>query len=227
MTNNQTELIPPSIAEKLDAHARLITTFIHGEHKGEEEMVGYAFLVGRQLLQAKADLPHGNSGDANAGLKHFVEARFPDYTYRTASNRMVFAEIVMAHLQIDAPKSPLLLGRKKLSVKSRSSIVSAVRSVMDGKGMMEFMRSGRLLLDPAKPKVTPRKATSKQEAAKAKIEQARRVFTSLRSSLDTAKKTIAHLPLDDCQQSLDSTVTLGNALRERIKHLKGGTAASQ
>lgn len=221
MSNKTTELelIPKSTAEKLDHHVKLVKTFIAGERKSEEELVGYAFLAGRALLQAKADLPHGNS-DPNAGFKKWVEAHFPDYSYRTAANRMQFAELVTATLQVDAPKSPLLLGIKKLNVKSRASILTAVREVMDGKGMMEFMRAGRLLADPEKQKHTAPKPTTKQEKNKAKAEQAKRIWKTITGDLGTGLKVINRLDADELKKALDCTIDAGNKIREQLKKLK-------
>jgi hypothetical protein len=217
------ELIPKSTAEKLDGHIRQIRTYIAGQRKGAAEQFGYAFLAGRVLLQAKDDLPHGNS-DPNAGFQKWVAAQFPEITYRTAANWMVFAESVMAQVQIDAPKSPLLLGVKKLNVKTRNSILNLVPSVLDGKGMMAFMRSCRLLRDPEKQKHTPTKPATKQEANKAKSEQAKRVWKSIRSDCETGLKVLKWLDADVLQQNIDAFVDAANQCRDQLKKLKGAAA---
>lgn len=222
------ELIPKSTTEKLDGHIRQIRTYIAGQRKGAAEQFGYAFLAGRVLLQAKNDLPHGNSegqsSSDNAGFQKWVAANFPDISYRTAANWMVFAESITAQVQIETPKSPLLLGVKKLNVKTRNSILNLVPAVLDGKGMMTFMRSCRLLRDPQKQKHTPAKPASKQEANKAKAEQAKRIFKSIRGDFDTAAKVVKWLDADSISQTLDAVVDFGNRLRDQLKKLKGAAA---
>lgn len=226
MSNKPTEveLIPKSTAEKLDGHIKKIRTYIAGQRKGAAEQFGYAFLAGRVLLQAKTDLLHGNadagSDTHNAGFQKWVAASFPEITHRTATNWMVFAESIMARVQLDAPKSPLLLGVAKLNVKTRSSILDIVPKVMDGKGMMSFMRACRLLVDPEAPKHTPPKPTSKQEANKAKAEQAKRMWKSIRSDLETGVKVLNRLETEDLKQLLDDLVEAGNKIREQLKKLK-------
>jgi hypothetical protein len=222
MSNKPTELelIPKSTAEKLDTHVKKIKTFIQGQRKGAAEQFGYAFLAGRQLLQAKSDLPNGNSKDANAGFQKWVEASFPAITHRTATNWMVFAESIMARVELDAPKSPLLLGVGKLNVKTRNSILDIVPKVMDGKGMMTFMRATRLLLDPEKPEAIPPKPLTAQEKNKAKAEQAKRVWKAIRTDLGTGLKVIKRLEATDLKQMLDDLVDAGNKIREQLKKLK-------
>lgn len=223
------DLIPKSQAEKLDVHIKQIRTFIAGQQKGAAECFGYAYLAGRALLQAKNDLPHGNSengqcGSHNAGFKKWVEVTFPEITHRTATNWMLFAELLVARVQVDAPKSPLLLGVRKLNMKTRGSILNLIREVLDGKGMMDFMRSCRLLRDPEKQKHTPAKPSSKQEANKAKAEQAKRVWKSICGDFDTGLKVIRWLDANDLKQTLDALVDAGNQLREQLKKIKGITA---
>jgi len=214
------ELIPKSTAEKLDGHIKKIRTYIAGQRKGAAEQFGYAFLAGRVLLQAKNDIPNGNSGQPGTGFQKWVETNFPDITHRTATRWMVFAEAITAVISVDAPKSPLLLGVGKLNVQARNSILNLVPKVMDGKGMMEFMRSSRLLLDPEKPEHTPQKPVTKQEANKFKAERARRVSKSIRGDLDTGKKILKWLGVEDLKQQIDAAVDYANACREQLKKLK-------
>lgn len=216
----QPDLIPKSTAEKLDAHAKLIKTFIAGQRKGAGELFGYAFLAGCQLLQAKTDVPNGNSAAPNAGFKNWVETTFPDVGMRTAERWMVFAEDVRAAVGDASPKAPLLLGAGKLNVKRRNLILDLVSRVMDGKSMTQFMRDCRLLRDPEKAKPVARPARTRQEANKARAEQARRVCKGVCGDYNTAAKVLRWTPAEDLKQLLDRTVDFGNAIREQLKKLK-------
>src|SRR6185437_14300637 len=139
------EVISKAVAEKLEAHAQVIHTLIAAQRRGAAEQFGYAFLAGRALLQAKAIVPNGNSRVPNAGFKNWVAANLPEITMRTAENWMLFAESVLSRAQVDACNAPLLLGSLEISGTAHDSILKLVPEIMDGKGMIRFMRDSRLL----------------------------------------------------------------------------------
>jgi hypothetical protein len=212
------EIIPKAIAEKLEAHAGIIRNLIAAQRRGAAEQFGYAFLAGRALLQAKAIVPNGNAGLSNAGFKHWVEANFPEITLRTAENWMLFAESILARAQTDAATSPLLLGSVELSGQSHDSILQLVPEVMDGKGMMRFMRETRLLRPPERPRYVPRKPTSAREASKEKSAQARRHWESIIADLDTGGNIIGRIEQTaDLQRYLDTLIETGNKIRALLK----------
>ena len=218
------EIIPKAIAEKLEAHANILHTLIAAQRRGAAEQFGYAFLAGRALLQAKAIVPNGNSPRPNAGFKHWVEANLPEITMRTAENWMLFAESILARSQLDAPTSPLLLGSVELTEASHDSILQIVPEVMDGKGMMRFMRETRLLRPPERPRNHPRKTVSAREAAREKSAQARRLWEGIVVNLDTGVKILPRLEsADDLRRYLGALVDAGNAIRNLLTTRKEPT----
>jgi hypothetical protein len=212
------EIIPKAIAEKLEAHAGIIRNLIAAQRRGAAEQFGYAFLAGRALLQAKEIVPNGNLRAPNAGFKHWVEANFPEITMRTAENWMLFAESILARAQVDTATSPLLLGSVELSGQSHDSILQLVPEVMDGKGMMRFMRDTRLLRPPERPRYVPRKAISAREATREKSAQARRHWEAIMADLDTGGNIVARIEnVADLQRYLDLLIDTGNKIRAVLK----------
>jgi hypothetical protein len=212
------ELIPKAVAEKLDTHASLIHQLIAAQRRGAAEQFGYAFLAGRALLQAKTIIPNGNNRFPNAGFKHWVEANLSEITMRTAENWMLFAEAILARAQLDAATSPLLLGALELTDASHDSILQLVPEVMDGRGMMRFMRETRLLRPVERPRYTPPKTVSAREATKEKSAQARRLWENLLTHLDTGTKILPRLEsADDLRRYLSALVDAGNTIRTVLK----------
>ena len=212
------EIIPRAIAEKLENHAHVIHTLIAAQRRGAAEQFGYAFLAGRALLQAKSIVPNGNAPRPNAGFKHWVEANLPEITMRTAENWMLFAESILARAQLDAATSPLLLGTVELTGASHDSILQLVPEVMDGKGMMRFMRETRLLRPPERPRYFPRKIISAREATKEKSAQARRLWEGILVHLDTGGKILGRIEsADDLRRYLEALVDAGNTIRTILK----------
>ena len=210
------EIIPKAVAEKLEAHAQVIHTLIAAQRRGAAEQFGYAFLAGRALLQAKTIVPNGNSRAPNAGFKNWVAANLPEITMRTAENWMCFAESILARAEVDAANSPLLLGAVELNGASHDSILQIVPEVMDGKGMMRFMRHARLLRAPKRPPSHPRKI-SVGEAAAEKSARARRIWESIIVDLDTGGKILPSIEdPDDLKRYLDALTAAGNKIRTTL-----------
>jgi hypothetical protein len=218
---NTIEVIPKILADRLEAHARTIREFIVAQRRGAAEQFGYAFLAGRALLQAKDVVPNGNHKRPNAGFKIWVEATFPEISLRTAENWMVFANEVMTRAQVNAPDSPLLLGPGELNGQTHESVLELVPEVMDGKGMMKFMRECRLLRPVERPKHRPRKAVSAHQAAKEKAAQARRVWDRIVSDLETGAKVLHRIErAEDLKRYIDALLDAGNRIREVLKRRK-------
>jgi hypothetical protein len=215
------ELIPKAIAEKLDAHAQVIHTLIAAQRRGAAEQFGYAFLAGRALLQAKSIVPNGNARAANAGFKNWVEAHLPELTMRTAENWMRFAESILARAQTDAATSPLLLGTVELTDASHDSILQIVPEVMDGKGMMRFMRETRLLRLPERSRYVPPKPVTAREASKEKSAQARRIWENNLVHLDTGKEILTRIEnAEDLRRYLGVLIDAGNTIRAILQQRK-------
>ena len=173
------EVIPKAVAEKLEAHANVIHTLIAAQRRGAAEQFGYAFLAGRALLQAKAIVPNGNSRAPNAGFKNWVAANLPEITMRTAENWMLFADSIISRAQVDASSSPLLLGAWRSTARRMIRFSRLVPEIMDGKGMMRFMRDSRLLRRPQTVAQAIRvQIVFAREIAKEKSAHARRVWES-------------------------------------------------
>ena len=217
------EIIPRAIAEKLEAHAAVIHNLIAAQRRGAAEQFGYAFLAGRALLQAKAIVPNGNNRIPNAGFKNWVEGNFAEITMRTAENWMLFAESILARAQVDAASSPLLLGSGELNGQSHDSILQLVPEVMDGKGMMRFMRETRLLRPPERPRYVPRAPVSARETSKEKSAQARRHWESILTDLDTGGNILARIESTaDLERYLDMLIDTGNKIRALLKKRSEG-----
>lgn len=215
------EIIPKAVAEKLEAHAQVIHTLIAAQRRGAAEQFGYAFLAGRALLQAKAIVPNGNVPVPNAGFKHWVEANLPEITMRTAENWMLFAESILARAQVDAITSPILLGSVELSGASHDSILQLVPNVMDGKGMMRFMRDTRLLRVPKRKRHCSPKTVSAHEVSKEKSAQARRAWENILVKLDASVKVLPRIEnTEDLKRYLDVLIGVGNQIRAALQQRK-------
>ncbi|HEX4262769.1 MAG TPA: hypothetical protein VH597_00405 [Verrucomicrobiae bacterium] len=216
--NRKLEVIPRIVAEKLEAHAQVIHTLIAAQRRGAAEQFGYAFLAGRALLQAKNIVPNGNANVPNAGFKRWVEASFPEITMRTAENWMFFAESIITRAQADAVNSPLLLGSVELTGQSHDSILQLVPEVMDGKGMMHFMRDCRLLRPPGpRPSLQPKPVPAHDEV-KEKSAQARRTWEGTMTKLELSEKFLPHIEAtEDLKRYLNAIVESGNKIRSFLK----------
>lgn len=214
------EVVPRAIAEKLEAHAHVIHTLIAEQRRGAAEQFGYAFLAGRALLQAKAIVPNGNARTPAAGFKHWVEANFPEITMRTAENWMFFAESIMARAHANAATSPLLIGSMEMSGQSHESILQLVPEVMDGKGMMHFMRECRLLRGPARQRNLQGKTPAVRQSDEKKSAVARRVWERIITDLAAGVPSISNIDCAaDLKRYLNALVDAGNKIRAALQHL--------
>jgi len=137
---------------------------------------------------------------------------------RTAENWMLFAESILARSQVDAASSPLLLGSVELNGQSHDSILQLVPEVMDGKGMMRFMRETRLLRPLERPRYVPHKPISAREASKEKSAQARRLWESIITDLDTGGNILSRIESTaDLERYLDMLIDTGNQIRALLK----------
>jgi len=213
------EVVPRVLAEKLESHASVIHTLIAAQRRGAAEQFGYAFLAGRALLQAKAIVPNGNVRTPNAGFKKWVEANLPEITMRTAENWMLFAESILARAQVDASKSPLLLGSIELNGQSHDSILQLVPEVMDRKGMMRFMRECRLLRPTERQRDKVREPLSAPEAVRKKTTRARHLWESIIVDLETGGKMLAGIESGpDLKRYLEAVVDAASKIRAALKH---------
>lgn len=212
------EVIPKAIAEKLEAHADILHTLIAAQRRGAAEQFGYAFLAGRALLQAKAIVPNGNSPAPNAGFKNWVAANLPEITMRTAENWMLFAESIIARAQIDAARSPLLLGSVEINGSAHDSILQLVPEIMDGKGMMRFMRANRLLRRARRSRDSSGQIMCERDIVREKCLRAGRAWNRLLLDLEKGVKAASDIEnTQDLKRYLDAVVAVGARLRAAIK----------
>ena len=215
------EVISKSVAEKLEAHAQVIHTLIAAQRRGAAEQFGYAFLAGRALLQAKAIVPNGNSRLPNAGFKNWVAANLPEITIRTAENWMLFAESVLSRAQVDACNSPLLLGAAEISGIAHDSILKLVPEIMDGKGMIRFMRDSRLLRVARRLRNKPAVTLSAAEIARQKNTRAVRAWERIAISLEKATDILPDVQSgDSLDRCLNLLMNATNKLRAAIEGRK-------
>jgi hypothetical protein len=211
------EVISKAVAEKLEAHAEVIHNLIAAQRRGAAEQFGYAFLAGRALLQAKSIVPNGNSRLPNAGFKNWVAANLPEITMRTAENWMLFAESIISRAQVDAGNSPLLLGTLDMNGSAHDSVLKLVPEIMDGRGMMRFMRDTRLL------RVTKRSRKSKQKMDPASVRRenavrARRLWERIVAELEEACSCLANVErVEDLNRYLKSLLAASSTVRVAAK----------
>jgi hypothetical protein len=191
------EVISKAVAEKLEAHAQVIHTLIAAQRRGAAEQFGYAFLAGRALLQAKAIVPNGNSRVPNAGFKNWVAANLPEISMRTAENWMLFAESVLSRAQVDACNAPLLLGAAEISGTAHDSILKLVPEIMDGKGMVRFMRDSRLLRVARRSRSKPTVMLSAADISRQKNTRAVRAWERVFVSLEHATNILRDIQSDE------------------------------
>jgi hypothetical protein len=215
------EVIPKAIAEKLEAHANVLHTLIAAQRRGAAEQFGYAFLAGRALLQAKAIVPNGNSRVPNAGFKNWVAANLPEITMRTAENWMLFADSIIGRAQVDAVSSPLSLGSVEINGSAHDSILQLVPEIMDGKGMMRFMRDSRLLRRRKRSRNPSQQIGCTRDAAKEKHARACRVWNRLLADLEKGGKILSDIEnTEELKRYLAALVATGSQVRVAINSAK-------
>jgi hypothetical protein len=212
------EVISKSTAEKLEAHAKVIHTLIAAQRRGAAEQFGYAFLAGRALVQAKAIVPNGNIKTPNAGFKRWVEVNFPEITLRTAENWMAFAESIMAHAQLALLNSPMQLGSVDLNEQSHETILQLVPEVMDGKGMMRFMRECRLLRAPGPQSEPVHELDLPTVKNGEKSTPARRLWERIMTDLEKGEKILSNIEsTEDLRRYLEAVVNVSGKIRSALK----------
>jgi len=222
------EIIGKAAGEKLDAHAQVLHNLIAAQRRGAAEQFGYAFLAGRALLQAKAIVPNGNARISGAGFNNWVAANLPEITLRTAENWMLFAESILARAQVDAANSPLLLGSVEIHGSAHDSILRLVSEIMDGKGMMRFMRDSRLLRAPKRTRTSPTPTGSAARGDQKASTRASRVWEGILANLDRGKRNLTAVEkLEDLERYLTIAVKAVSEIQSAINARKCGVASGK
>jgi hypothetical protein len=213
------ELMPaPSAAveKRLAAHKKNLAAYVKGMQSGAAQLFGYRFLAGREMLMARELLPHGE-------LRSWVEEQFPGISERTSRNWMAFAEAVLAKTatvaDLKSVAGPLQLdsGKVRFSAKEHSLIARLVPDIMDGAGMVEFMREARLLKEPPKATHHPIKMTAKDKAEAERREAQDTIHTLIELLEHCGPKLLAHAEDAQLKRLERARLTLG----ENLKHVKG------
>lgn len=147
--STELELVSPATAhdeKQLEAHKKNIRVFADGVTRSGAQLYGYAFLAGREMNLAAQKLPHGN-------LLPWIQENFPDLSNGTVGRWRTFATDVEAKFPTVGNLKPMLLlgtgkAKKTFSKKEQEEILKVVPEMMDGKGMVEFMRDAKLLREP-------------------------------------------------------------------------------
>lgn len=211
--------------KRLAIRKKNISVYARGVFAGAAQLYGYAFLCGREMLLAKSEIPHGNK-DSEKGFTAWLEQNFDGITVRTARNWMSFATQIHEKTETVSFFSSAGLDLKKRSItkRDRSTILEIIPELMDGKGMMQFMRDSKLLRDPQKPQHHPRKPVDPEAALRKVSDRAKEHM------LDAERPVIMLIDSGDiqevvCRKSLEGTlatfVQASNAIRERLKCMKG------
>lgn len=215
--------LPAATEKQLELHKKNIRLYTDGVRRSGAQFFGYAFLAGREINLAAELLPHGE-------LLPWIQQNFPAVSepatriWRNFSKELESKFVTITNLPtaglLKNPTKP----KKSFSEKECSLITETVNKVMDGKGMMEFMRGCKLLREPKAHTHTPPKPLSPEEITKAELEQAEAVVDALVGDINlilVEQKDVASVLTivspKKRKELLDAAVTLNNKLRELEK----------
>jgi hypothetical protein len=141
------ELVPAQDAateKALATHKKNIKVYADGVRRSGAQLFGYAYLAGREMNLAKELLPHGQ-------FEKWISNTFQDLSENTTKNWRNFATAI----EDKRPTVGLLngeklelTGKKKFNKAQEAAICKLVLEIMDGMGMVEFMRASRFLKEP-------------------------------------------------------------------------------
>lgn len=155
---NELELVSLTAAQEkqLAAHKKNLDLYFGGLQRSKAELLGYAFLIGNELNQAKDVLPHGR-------FEAFVEERYQlpkptQHRWREHATCVVEkweqitagqSPTVGKSTTVVLLKSPLdLAGKKKFSKKEQAAILEIIPEIMERKGMVQFIQDCKLMREP-------------------------------------------------------------------------------
>jgi hypothetical protein len=119
---------------------------------------------------------------------------------------------------LDACNSPLLLGAAEINGSERESILKIVPEIMDGKGMVRFMRDSRLLRTARRSRRNSGTPLSTRDIAQRKANRARRFWDRILENLETAEKILPDIQsVTDLNRYLNLLMKASSDLRIAIK----------
>ncbi len=226
--SNKLELTHSLSAEaekKLAVHKKNIRAYANGVDRSGAQLFGYAFLAGNEMNLAADILPHGQ-------LLAWIENSFPDLSNGTVGRWRNFADTVKAKFPTVGNLKPLQL-KKKFSKVEQEEILKAIPQIMDGQGMVEFMRSCKLLNEPkpiggdtrqtlpdgSHPPAPPRKPNA-QEQAQAADETVRVIYGGYLKTLIEDRENFILCKLSAINELEDLRLALGRKIEAVKKERK-------
>jgi len=136
--------LAPEAEKALAGHKKNIKVYADGVRRSGAQLFGYAYLAGREMNLAKEILPRGQ-------FEKWIEASFPNIAENTSKNWRNFANAIESQRPtVGLLSAEHLQGKakKKLSKTEEKSVLEIIPQVMDGMGMVEFMRACKFLPEP-------------------------------------------------------------------------------
>lgn len=159
----------------IDERAERILKYHDLQRDAFGQQMGYIFLAGYELNQAKDELPHGE-------YEKWRERTLPTLPKSTSAIYRGFAEGLISKCPtVGHLTGTLQLTQGSLSPEARQTVIEAVHLAADGKSLMEMYRELDLVRKPKKPTFTPPKKLSAKEQVeaekKAAMEEAKLIVT--------------------------------------------------
>lgn len=224
------------MSDQITQHFSRMDQYEAGARSGAAQLYGYSYLFGREALLLKETCGHGNK-DGEEGFKKLLEKRYPSVPYRTIARRMEFKQLVDVSLKalpnptVGKSDTVALIPNsfeipEKLTPESEKVILEVVPQIMDGKGMVAFMRDSQLLRDPEQPKHTPAKTVTPEEAVAAQNKLAAEAWQHITALIESAFEAghDARISKADRMVVIGAFVTGSKRLRALNKKSKGQPA---
>lgn len=118
------------------------------------DQMGYAFLIGVELLAIKEELPHGD-------FMAWRQKHLPEIAHRTATQYMKFVEKLTQRFptvgKLATVSNFKMLPSGELSTAGKETVLKAVHEAADGKTFTEMYRDLGVIRQPKAPAWHPRK----------------------------------------------------------------------
>ena len=144
----------------LQERAARISVYHQSFEKAAQDQLGYAFLCGVELTQAKDECAHGQ-------FMKWRETALPQIPQGTAGRYMQFAHAIQSQSKqiANLTAKPLQLTNGELPEEDRKIILKAVHDFADGATLTELYRDLNILRKPKAKQYHPPKLTADQQAA--------------------------------------------------------------
>lgn len=204
------ELFAPALQER----AARISIYHQSFEKAAQDQLGYAFLCGVELTQAKAQLK-GEQGHGQ--FVKWREAALPQISQPTTSRYMQFAKAIAEQSKQIASLTakPLQLTNGELPEEDRKIILKAVHDFADGATLTELYRDLNILRKPkhqserapGKPMTPAEKAAAEEKLA---LEHAHTWLDD--GALLNKHEPLSRLPVEVINEMADFCIEFGKTL---------------